>query len=432
MLARSITGENVRQGLASVVDQMLLSATSFITGMLLAKSTSPATYGAFAIVYGVLLVLQGIQGALLTTPLTLLGAPRQGTQLQRFVSSLAIAQVALGLAASVLCIVIAVIDRLVEAGGVVPGVFLGLGVACFFLQAQEFLRRLLYARLLPGRVLLNDSLYCALLLGSLASLWVLERGSGGAGVWLTGRNVFFAMGLSALAGSLMGMAQTRALFSWRVPPDLRELVAEAWDMGRYGLGSQLGQAMFVLANRLAAAGAGGTVGVAMLEAPRLLVAPLQIIGTSAGSLAAPRAAQAYSRGGRSGLLRFLIPIGTLWTGSFVAYALTVGVAPAFWLRAFYGAKYAGTELILVLWCLTYALLGLRVLPQAALGITKHYDLTMWANLAAGGVVVVASVMLSVWFGVVGVALGRLIGEVVLTGLLTAIFVRRVATSDSEA
>jgi O-antigen/teichoic acid export membrane protein len=425
--ATKITGEHVRQGLASFTDQAFLSATNFVIGILVARFTAPSIYGAYALVLGVLLALQGVQAALITTPLTILGAPREGDELQRFVSALGLAQVALSAAASVACLAIAVIGWLLAAGDEVMRAFLGLGVACFFIQTQEFFRRVLFCRLLPAKVLLNDSLYCALQLAGLSALWLLERRSGGAAIWLNSRNVLFVTGFSALVGSVMGFAQARAFFLLRVPPDLRTILVEAWEMGRYGLGSQVGQVMFILANRLAAAGAGGTVGVAELEAPRLLVAPLQIIGTSAGSLAAPRAAQVYSRGGRTALLRFLRPVAALWSGSFLAYAAVVAVAPGFWLRMFYGTKYAGTETILVFWCLSYALLGVRVLPQSALRVTRHYSETMWANLAAGGVVVVASVLLSVRFGVVGAASGRFLGEAALTGLLTVMFLRRVGT-----
>ena len=409
-----------------MTDQVLLSATNFVTGMLLARFAAPGTYGAYALAFGTLLVLQGIQSALITSPLTILGAPREGDDLRRFVSALAIAQVALGLGMSALCLLFSGVGIGLAPGAEVPRVFLAMGAASFFVQSQEFCRRVLYARLLPGRALLNDVVFCCLQLGGVSALWLLDRHhAGGAEPWLCGRNVFFAMGISALAGTLTGIIQARSFFLPGKPNGLRGLLAEAWEMGRFGLGAQAGQAMFLLANRLAAAGAGGTIGVAMLEAPRLLVAPLQIIGASAGTLSAPRAARAYASGGKRALLRFLSPIAAVWAAAFVGYAAIIAAAPGFWLRAFYGQKYSGAETILVLWCLTYALIGLRVLPQSALRVTRNYSVTMWASLAGGGVVVVVSGVFAAWLGVPGAAIGRLVGEVVLMTVLVTGFIKRV-------
>jgi len=430
-LLDGVKGEHVRQGLASFTDQALLSATNFVTGVLLARYTVPSVYGAFALAFGVLLALQGLQMALITGPLTVLGAPREGEDLRRFASALALAQVVLGLAGSLFCLLAAAVGRGLAASSEVIAVFLGLGVACLFVQLQEFFRRLLYSRLLPGRALVNDTVYCTLQLAGVVALWLLDRrGSGPAAGWLCGRNVFLAMAVSALAGTFTGFVQTRAFLLSRPPSDLVSQLKEAWRMGKFGLGQQAGNAMFHLANRLAAAMVAGTPGVAMLEAPRLLVAPLNIVGISAGSLTTPHAARAYAAGGKPALLGFLKPVAIAWAVGFGAYTGLIAAAPSFWLHTFYGAKYAGAETIVVLWCLSYFLLGLRVLPGSSLSVTRNYDVTMWAGLTGGAAVIAASMLLAAWKGVTGAALGRLVGDAVLLAVLVVGFIVRVAPRDA--
>jgi O-antigen/teichoic acid export membrane protein len=184
--------------------------------------------------------------------------------------------------------------------------------------------------------------------------------------------------------------------------------------------------MFLLANRVAAAAAGGPAGVALLEAPRLLVAPLQVVGASAGNLTTPRAARAFARGGRGALLHFITPVAATWTVVFAAYAAVVAAAPGFWLRLVYGGKYAGAETILVLWCATYALTGTRVVPASALRVTRNNAAVMWAAVAAGATVLAATAVLAAWLGVTGAAIGRLVGEITLVVLVAVAFFRRVA------
>ncbi len=420
-----VSGELVRTGALSTADQAMLSATNLVIGLALARFTTPDTYGAYALAIAVMLVLSGVQAAVVTTPLTILGAPREGDDLRRWVSTLLAAQIALALALGGLLAAVAVIARHASPESSLPGVLLCVTVAFFFVQTQEFCRRVLYLRLLAGRVLLNDLVYCSLQIAGIATLWVLDRRPGASGVWLSGSNVFLATAVSALAGTAVGLWQTRGFLTAERHGGAGALLREAWGMGRFNLAGQAGHVLLQFASRFVAAAYGGTVGVAMLEAPRLLVAPLHVIGIGAGSVSAPKAAIAHARGGTKALMAFLTPVAALWAAAFLGYALLIAAAPGFWLRLLYGNAYAGTESILVVWCFCYALLGLRVLPATALRVTRHYSAIMWASLAAGVVVIAASAILCSRLGVAGAALGRLAGEVVLMTLLVAAFVRQV-------
>lgn len=420
-----VSGELVRTGAVSAADQAMLSATNLLVGLALARYTAPDTYGAYALAIGIMFVLGGVQSALLTIPLTILGAPREGDDLRRWVSTLLAAQVALALALGVLLAAVSLIARHASPDSSLPGVLLGLAAALFFVQTQEFCRRVLYLRLLAGRVLLNDLVYCSLQIAGIATLWALDRRPGASGGWLTGGNVFLAMAVSALAGTAVGLWQARCFLTAERHASAGALLREAWAMGRFNLGAQAGHVMLQYASRFVAAGFGGTVGVAMLEAPRLLVAPLHVIGISAGSVSAPKAAIAHAKGGTKALMAFLTPVAALWTAAFLGYALVIAAAPGYWLRLLYGNAYAGTERILVVWCFCYAILGLRILPATALRVTRHYSAIMWSSLAAGVVVIAASAALCSRLGVEGAALGRLAGEVVLMSLLVEAFFRKV-------
>ena len=424
-------GELVRPGAVSFADQAMLSATSFVIGITLARLTSPGNYGAYALAIGVLLVLSGVQSSVVTSPLTILGAPRTGDELRRWVTTLLAGQVGLAVLLGTLVAIAALVVGRTSADPALGRALAALSLAIVFVQTQEFCRRVLFLRLAAGRVFLNDAVYCGLQLAGLAAIWRLDRGAGGTGEWLTGANVLVATAIAAFVATLVGLRQTRGFLIRERPAGASLLLREAWEMGRYSLGGHVGGSMLLYANRFVVAAFGGMAAVATLEAPRLLVAPLHVFAISAGSVASPRAAVEYARGGRKALFRFLLPVAALWTAGYFSYVLMIGLAPGFWLRLFYGDKFEGASTILVLWCLCYATASLRVLPGTALRVARHYAVLMWSSLAAGCVMIAAAVVLCMYFGVEGAVLGRLVGDLTLLGLLVTAIVRRLRPADEQ-
>jgi O-antigen/teichoic acid export membrane protein len=421
----------VRPGALSVADQAVISATNFAVGVTLARLTPAVNYGAYALAIGVMLILASVQAAIVTTPLTILGAARVGDDQRRWVSALLAGQVVLGAALAAVLAVAALAVGRAWGDRTLAGALAALAGALFFVQVQEFCRRVLFLRPTVGRVLVNDVVYCGLQVAGVAALWSLDRRTGAAGAWLSAANVLHVTAGAALVATALGLYQVRELLGRQSLAAAAALLREAWQMGRYNLGAHAGSIVLLYGNRFVAAVFGGTVSVAMLEAPRLLVAPLHVFSISAGSVTSPRAAVEYARGGRKALFRFLLPVAALWAAGHFAYVLMIALAPGFWLRLFYGDKFEGAATILVLWCLCYATASLRVLPGTALRVTRHYAVLMWSSLAAGCVMVAAAVVLCMYLGVEGAVLGRLIGDLALLGFLIAAIVRRLRPADER-
>lgn len=421
--AQAATGRFARQGMLSVADQMALSATNFLAGLLLARHASPDEYGAYVLAFTVMLFFSGVQSALLTSPMTILGAPLEDAALRAHVSTITACSLALGTGCAVASLAAAAGVRFLLPASTLAPALAGMALAQPFVQAQETFRRALYLRLLPGRVLANDLLYCSLQLGGLLLLFRHDAARPGGSPWLTGGMVFVTMAGSALAGTLLGAWQARTLITRSFLGGAGQVLRESWPLAKWGLGSLAGQMMSFHANRFIAAAFAGTAGVAALEAPRLLVAPLQIIGTGAGNLTLPKASRHYAEGGMRAMLRFLTPVALLWGGAFVGYAGLIAVAAPFWLRLAYAGKYDGSRWILVVWCAANALMGLRVMQSTALRATRNLRPTMTASLLSGAVVVVASVAGCATLGAGGAALAKLTGEVTLGVALTVAFVR---------
>ena len=73
--------------LYGLADQGLISATNFVTLLVLGRALTPSDFGAFALVYTVLIFINSLQSALVTQPHNVLGAAREGLIYRRFTAA---------------------------------------------------------------------------------------------------------------------------------------------------------------------------------------------------------------------------------------------------------------------------------------------------------------------------------------------------------
>lgn len=151
----------------------------------------------------------------------------------------------------------------------------------------------------------------------------------------------------------------------------------------------------------------------MVQAARLLIAPLQILSMGAGSVLGPRAARAFGRGGTVELRRFLGRLAPIWVLAFLAYGALVAVAPEFWLSVLYRGKYAGAGLVVLLWVAVFVVQsGLRRLPSLLLSAMRRPDLGLFISLPAGLLALVLTGVFTRYAGPQWAVAGRLVGAVV--------------------
>jgi O-antigen/teichoic acid export membrane protein len=413
----------------ALIDQALLSGTNFLTGVLLARFTEPGEYGAYVLALSVLLLVNGLQSALISGPMTVLGAPREGDDLKRYISTLAIGQVVMSAMSAALAFAVLCIMSFTSASAGLRGAFLGMASAVFFVQAQEFFRRVLFTRLLPGRVLLNDIVFCVIQLGGLFLLWRLDAGTAGnTSKWLSGRNVFFCMAGSAFVGSILGFYQARHFLGTAIQ-GARNYYRESWNYARWGLASYAGSILIVQASAWVIGGMAGVAAVGMIEAARLLVAPLHILQFGGPNIITPRAAKAYGQGGVRALSSFVRRLAPLWIAPFILYGLVVAIAPTFWLKLFFGEKYSTAGLVVTLWVAVYVVIGLQQMPALVLNAMRRPDFILYIILPEGVLTITLTAAFIRFHGAEWAVAGRLLSEVAGAAalfLFAYILLRRMA------
>lgn len=392
----------------SLLDQALLSLTTFATTVLLARTLSTSEFGTFALLWSTLIILQGVPGSLIWRPVRVTSASYASGALfgylciqQRFnalLSLLLLPPLALAIyrwAPSIL-------------------MFVGLATAFAGVVFHELARAAGQSLLRMERVFLGDSLGSLLRMSLLALLAAL----GG----LSLIEAFAAIGVGGLAASLLAWPRLRRATDERL--STRTIAAENWKIGRWllieSLLSSLSMQLFIIAAGWML-GPASVAGLAAVQQLLRLPQPLVLGAVNwTTSLAAHRLKEAGVAGWRESYLRtavWLIP-------SVAGIVLIASISGQSLLALIYGEAYRQYAPLVpifggvVLLTAANGLLGSMLLSarQPALGLPARALAT-------------AASLTTIWpllhyLDMLGAALGLLLTQLIwLFGYLYAVFVQ---------
>lgn len=212
------------KGFWSLANQGVVSLGNFFTNICMAYMLPPAEYGAFALLNGVLLFLNGIHGALVIYPLSVKGAQVSRQKLNEITSVSLIFTAALAIPlAGVILIAAGSLERLI----LVPTIF----AAAVLWQLQETLRRTLMSHTRHREAMLGDALSYlgqALIIVVLANYGLLSIGA-----------AFGAMAITSGVACLVTMWQLKSRLSdWR-EAQVKEWGRSFWQLGKWSLWAAL-------------------------------------------------------------------------------------------------------------------------------------------------------------------------------------------------
>lgn len=385
------------------VDQGLISAGNFLTGVILARALDTQSFGTFVLLTAVLYFAVNLQTALTVRPLVIEGAALEHDAFSRLLRTYVHIQTAsLAVAALVLAAVASLWPPVREYA-------LPLAVAGVLMQAQEICRRLLYTRARTGPALLNNIVNYDL------QALVLAVGARLFGLSLSGA-LWVIAGTSLLA-VLLGSWQLRDLAS-RVGEDLGQVVRRGLAIGSWAAGSTVLTALAYEAYPAVLQAFHGLTPTAGLGVIRQLLGPVNLLVRPIDSQYLPRAARALAREGESGLWRVMLRAALLSAPPYVGYLLALALVPGPLLGLIYGERYAGfADLVRVFAVAELLGLPLAVLSVAA-GARRLQRLLFLANIWNGVVLLGAGLSLVGQFGLLGVAVSSAVasaGRIVIIG-----------------
>jgi O-antigen/teichoic acid export membrane protein len=391
MTARRQTSKRAAWGLA---DQAFSSITNFALSAIVARTVTPAQFGAFALIFAAYLLVLGVVRAFSTLPLLVrysAVAPERWREGARRATGWAIVGGVVGAA-------ICVMAGLVFSGA--RGPLLALAISLPGLMLQETWRLAFVARGTPAAALVNDVVWAVFLVPALALAISTDA--------RTAEPFILAWGASGTLAGLFGLLQARFLPSLRGVVDWTRI---NWDIS----GRQLGEfATLSGTNQLvmyAAGGIGGLVSAAALRGGQVLLGPLRTAYQGVWFVALSEFVRILSR--RPGSLfrvalfvsLFLGFGGLVYGAVFVAFGSTFG-------PMLLGETWVHAQPLMVPLTISAATSGFWLGPNVGLRAMEEPARSLRVRLAIGALTVVGGVAGVFLDGARGAAWGLAISGVI--------------------
>ncbi len=387
----------------SLIDQALTSGWSFGVMAALVAFTDPVTVGHFALYAAALLIVVGLHGALITTPMNVMLPGRdQATQ----------AGLAVALARA------DTIGRLVAAGlgALLAGLLDGWTIAPL---AAALVAATLWRETERARAIGTERMDRCLAIDAVA-IGVTVMVAAGA-------LMIVAPVPAILSGMAVGSA-TGALFAQRWVEPVKAPSAGygmIWADARYGLVGALAtetqdRGYVFLVGLLR-----GEAAVGVLQAGRILSAPLSLAGTAWGRVARPRMTRMIAAGDPAGarreLVRGLIGLTVLAGAVFLALALLWPWIEALVLRG----RYEGIAMIAAVWAGHALAVVLTTAMSFHLQAQERFQELAHVSMVSSVVALVLVLPLGLGLPILVAACGMLVGELVgLVWLAMLVFTPR--------
>jgi len=394
---------------SAVTSQALLSAASFVVGLLLIRHASDLQYGYFILASGAVLLMTSLQTSFLNPPLVNRLVPLDGPARSDLVGGLYRDQSRVLTVGSALALAVAcglwlagILDR--HTG---PLIIVTIGAALATLH-RNFFRMVLLAHRRPQDVLVTDICYVALLvLGVYLAIRLPAPATG-------------AMVVTSVAAAVCGILLARLLWrheSWDTRGAagiLREVAPlAAWSTAGAAIHWAFSQGYMYLA-----AGTLDLTAVAAIAATRLLLMPVNLLSSGIGTLMLPLTAGWLHHHGSAFALRRLGLFALGLACSALCYFALLWLARDWIFTAVLQKQFAHQDALLLLWGLAFLPMVIRdQLLYLLVARQRFHQLT---SLAFAGAVIslLAGYVGMMQFGVLGAPLGVLVGELInLTGVV---------------
>jgi O-antigen/teichoic acid export membrane protein len=214
----------------AILDQGLISGSNFIISILLARWLMPDQYGAYAVAFGIYIMLSLVYQSLVLEPMGVFGGSVFRSNLRGYLRSLISIHIGLSVAICAALVVSWAVAHRLGAGPAVTGALAGIAFASPCLMLFALARRSFYVELSPAPAAAGAFIYSTLVLVGL--YFVYRR------ALLSPLSAFLLIGAGALVTGTVLMFALRSGLSGSGPsPALREAWQRHWRYGRWALAS---------------------------------------------------------------------------------------------------------------------------------------------------------------------------------------------------
>jgi O-antigen/teichoic acid export membrane protein len=415
----------LHQGIVSLADQAVASATNFVTGVIIARTCSKEELGLYMLGFSLILLMTDLQSSLISTPYMVYAPRLNGRAHALYTGSTLIHQ----LAFSLFMMFALACGAFVVTLGVGPR---GLGPVIWALAAvvtlimlREFARRVCFARLKLKTAFLFDS---CIAVAQISGLLFLARSGK-----LSASRAYWVIGSACGIAVLWWLWSDRESYHPRMNESLADL-KKNWILGKWVFASGLVWAVsmnlypWFLAFFHGTASAGvwaACLGVVSVGNPALLAVQ---------NLVGPKIAHVYAAGGPRALRRLVLKITAAISLPILLLCLVLIVWGGRLITLLYGRQYDGNNLAVAILAVNLLVTAAAFSFSRALFAIERADLDFLVNFAALFIMVALGFWLVRAYGTAGAALGLLAANFVTSAVRAGVFLRLPVRSfgDREA
>jgi O-antigen/teichoic acid export membrane protein/thymidylate kinase len=401
-------------------DQILISATNFVTMMLAGRALTKDDFGGFTLIYSALLFANMLQSGLVTQPHNVLGTQRHGRggDYARYTSAIGVGQLYLAIFGTGLSLAAWLLA--LAMGWAAAPLLLALAAAIFAWQLQEFCRRVLYTEGKVDGAFLNDIISYGGQTAIIAVLYYHGR--------LTGTLALYALAVTSLLAALVGIWQLRHSLTRDLLPGA---MAENWKFGKWLAGAEfLGWLSSIHMYLYISAIILGTAAAGDLRAAQIMFGPMRVLSFALGTMLPIYFAKQLAGNLNKSLNKELTKV----------FAVVIPVAGGYcMLMALFAMpilklvlpKYSTDAWILILYSMCAFLSYMQMVMAAALTAQHKTRAVFVGNLLGGAVALIISLPLIKFIGLPGAVMAMIAGTFVMNIYSFAVYGKR-ATENRPA
>jgi O-antigen/teichoic acid export membrane protein len=216
------------KGGLAVFDQALISGSNFVISVLLARWLVPGEYGAYAVAFGIYVMLTLVYQALVMEPMGVFGGSVFRRNLRGYLGSLLSIHLAFSVGICFVLVIAWAVAHHLDPAGAMAGALAGVAIASPCLLLFALARRTFYVELSPAPAAIGALIYSTVVLACL--YFVYQH------ALLSPFVAFLLIGAGGLVTGLVLMFALRSSLSAAGPsPAIRDAWHRHWDYGRWAL-----------------------------------------------------------------------------------------------------------------------------------------------------------------------------------------------------
>jgi O-antigen/teichoic acid export membrane protein len=411
MSAEASLWERVRLGLLrqllgrevwALTDQAVVSATNFLTNVMLARFMGLREFGVFALAWMSVLFVNSLQTALIVAPMMSIGPKQEEKDRPSYFGAVVFQELVLVCFCFVLVFAALNFSSIFFPHAGLQRLALPLAVSAFAYQMQDFVRRYFFATRQSRRAFADDALSY---FTQLPILFFLHRTG-----HLTSATALWAMAGTSILGLVAGWFWMEPIAFHR--QWIKAIARRHWKSSRWLGASSLLQWVSGNLFVIAAPVYYGAAAAGVLKASQNLMGVTHVWFQGLDNVVPVETARHLREGGVHSMLAYTRSVLVRWGGLTLAFAFVMAAVPGFWLRLIYGPELVQYGYVLQLYALLYVFVFLGGPLRAGLQALEFTLPVFWSYLVMTAFAFAFAVPMIKWLGLSGSLLG-LIGSQIL-------------------